>query len=90
MIDKKLKQKELLEEHFNEIVKRIDEHKDSNTGFTLKELLDKEKDNYYYVYMTKGIVSSLIFFGYIEIFASYNGNKNFIYKSLKKIKDDVK
>lgn len=87
MINTKEKEKELLEEHYLIIIKKINEHYKNNAGFTLRDLLEDDKNNYYYIYMTKGIISSLIYFKHIRIFASYNGNKNFIYKCCKEIKE---
>ena len=85
-IDIKEKQKELLEEHYISIMEKINEFHDKNQGFILRDLIsDKQHDNYYYRYLTKGILMPLLDLGYIKIISCYNGYKNFTYLPLKKI-----
>ena len=87
MIDIKQKQESLLAENFNPICERINEFYAKKQAFILKDLLlDDEKYNSYYIYLTKGIMLSLIHSGYVEIIGTYNGYKNFVYMPKKEIK----
>ena len=54
--------------------------------FILRDLLTEEQqtDNII-IHSTKGILQSLIYFGYIEIFSLYNGKTGFVYRAKKKI-----
>lgn len=85
MIDTKKAEKELLEDHYIKVIMKINKFFDINRGFILKDLLEKNQDNQYYIYLTKGILANLIYFDYIEIFSLYNGKANFVYRVKKKI-----
>jgi len=85
MIDIRKAQKELLEDHYLKVVLKINNFFKDQRGFILKDLLEDEQNNQYYIYLTKGILSSLIYFNYIEIFSLYNGKSNFTYRVLRLI-----
>ena len=87
MIDLKEKQISLLAENFNPICNRINEFQKRGQAFILRDLLDdSDKTNSYYIYLTKGILLSLIHNGDISIIGTYNGYKNFLYMPKNKIK----
>ena len=87
MINIKDKQEELLKEHYRNIIDNINEFYEAKKGFIMKDILEEEKYNYYYIHMTKGILHTLIAFEYVEIISCYNGYKNFVYFPKKKIKN---
>lgn len=90
MIDTLKYEKEFLEEYLK-IITRINNFYIKDKGFILKDLLDDEViSSQYDIYMTKGILQSLIYFGYIEIFSLYNGKTGFVYRAKKKIGEKVK
>lgn len=85
LIDTLQKEKEFLGD-YNKIIAEINLYFAKDKGFTLRDLLDEDesKDNYY-IYLTKGIIQSLIYFGYVEIFSLYYGKNSFVYRAKKKI-----
>lgn len=90
MIDTLKYEQEFLEE-YTKIIKKINEFHKRDKGFILKDLLEEEKENSQYdIYITKGILQGLIYFGYIEIFSLYNGKTGFVYRAKKKIGDKIK
>ena len=84
--DLKDAKKELLEEHYLEVITKINHFNKIERGFILRDLLDDEKNSNYFVYMTKGILLTLLSFNYIRIISTYNGNKNYVYLCNKEIK----
>lgn len=85
MIDVLKKEKEFLEDYYM-IIKEINGFLEKDKGFILRDLLTEEQQNdNYMIYTTKGILQTLIFFGYIEIFSLYNGKTGFVYRAKKKI-----
>ena len=87
MINLREKEKEILNDLHVEIVKKINLFYENRQGFKLQDLLEEGQDNYYYIYLTKGLLYTLLMFDYIEIFSLYNGNKNFVYRAKKKIEN---
>jgi len=86
MIDIKELQKELLEDHYNQIKFNINSYFDKQQSFILRDLLEDGQNNHYYIHMTKGILLPLIDLGYIKLIGTYNGYKCFSYLVLKQIK----
>lgn len=74
----------LLKEHYNKVIKKINECHKNNVMFKGIDLIGEE-DTYYYTYMTKGILLTLLDREYIKIVGSY-GNKNYMYQAIKEIK----
>lgn len=90
MIDTLKYEKEFLEEYLK-IITKINDYHTKDKGFILKDLLDENIINSQYdIYITKGILQGLIYFGYIEIFSLYNGKTGFVYRAKKKIGEKVK
>ena len=63
---------------FNLIIDKINSFYENRRGFILKDLLDDERYNTYWIRDTRGYLQTLINFDYIEIFAK-SGNNNYIY-----------
>lgn len=76
-------EKDLLAEHYDKVIHKINSYHESGRGFILVDLL--EKDDYYFRYMTKGILLTLMSMNYIKIFSTYNGYKNYVYICRTKI-----
>lgn len=90
MIDVADKQKQVLSEHYDIIIKRINQFQKKGQGFTITDLLKvDDRNNYYYIHMTKGILLSLMGLEYVKIISLYNGYKNFVYLCNKEIKKDL-
>jgi len=87
VINLREKEKEVLNDLHVEIINKINIFFENNQGFKLQDLLEEDQSSYYYVYLTKGLLYTLIMFDYIEIFSLYNGNKNFVYRAKKKIEN---
>jgi hypothetical protein len=85
MVDTRETEKELLEDHYLKVIDKINKYFEIDRGFILKDLLEEGQDNQYYTYLTKGIMSSLIYFKFLEIFSLYNGKSNFVYRVRKKV-----
>ena len=77
------KEEKLYLEDFNLIIDKINEHFETKKGFILKDLLNGDKYNTYWIRDTRGYLQTLINFDYLEIFAK-SGNNNYIY-TVKKI-----
>ena len=84
--DLKNRKKELLEDHFNYVINKINERYKNELGFILRDLLEDGKTDVYYIYVTKGILLMLLAQDYIKIISTYNGNKNYVYICQKEIK----
>jgi hypothetical protein len=84
--DLNLIKKELLDEHHNKVIKKINEFHKIDRGFILRDLIEENQNDNYYIYMTKGILLSLLAFNQIKIISTYNGNKNYVYFAIKEIK----
>jgi len=85
-INLKDKQKEILSEHYDKVIEKINAFHSEGRGFILKDLLEEETNNHYYIYLTKGIILNLMGLEYVKIISCYNGYKNFVYLPLKEIK----
>jgi len=79
MINLKATQDELLAQHYNTIINRINYFQKEGKRFVLKDLLEEERYNTYYINKTKGILETLIAFGYIEIISLYNNYRNYVF-----------
>lgn len=85
MIDVLKKEKEFLED-YHLIIKEINLFLEKDKGFILRDLLTEEQQNdITMIHSTKGILQTLVYFGYIEIFSLYNGKTGFVYRAKKKI-----
>ncbi len=87
MIEDLKERKEAYLETHQEIITRINLYWNNSQAFTINDILEDNRNDYYYRYMTKGIILNLIFLNYIDIIALYNGNKNYVYICKKEIKN---
>ena len=85
MINLREKEAEVINDFHIDIINKINLNFENKQGFKLQDLLEEGQNNYYYIYLTKGLLYTLLMFDYIEIFSLYNGNKNFVYRVKKRI-----
>jgi hypothetical protein len=85
-LDLKQEKNDLLNEHFKTVIDNINLAFSNDRGFILRDLLEEGRNDQYYIYMTKGILLTLLAFDYIKIISTYNGNKNYVYLCKKQIK----
>ena len=86
MLDLNKTEKEFLVD-YNKIIKQINLYQLLDKGFCLRDLLtDEQQSDNIMIYETRGILQTLISFGYVEIFSHINGRvSGLIYRAKKKI-----
>lgn len=86
IINNKLEKEKAFLEDYDLIIKKINDYKEKDKFFCLRDLLTNEQEkDYYYIYRTKGILMSLVYFKLVSIEGVTNGKNNFIYKANVKI-----
>lgn len=80
------REKEFLNDFYIGLTERVNEYYANKRMFTASDVIGKE-DNYYYRYMAKGILLTLLGLQYLEIVGTYNGTKNYFYRCNKEIKN---
>ncbi len=87
MIDE-IKKFFLTESYFPETINNINNHYVNQKEFKAVDLLPQ--NNFYYRYMTKGILKTLLALKYVEIVGTYHGQHNYIYRVQKEVEIDFK